>query len=180
MQVMQDLAPIYGLDQEKAVLAGLLHDAGKDLSPPQQKAILAEAGVPSQTAWEQDYLNYMHGPAGAFLVRKELGIQDPQILDAIAMHTYCGDGENYDAPLSWCLRFSDLLEPNRRWDQKAHLIRDGASQLRELVYRGQMDNAAFYQTRLIIEFFRELGVPIHPNLYRSFAQLSAKKENRHD
>jgi HD superfamily phosphohydrolase YqeK len=33
MQVMQELAPIYALDPKKALLAGLLHDAAKELPP---------------------------------------------------------------------------------------------------------------------------------------------------
>jgi hypothetical protein len=36
MEVMADLAAIYGLDREPAVTAGLLHDAARDLAPKAQ------------------------------------------------------------------------------------------------------------------------------------------------
>ncbi len=112
----------------------------------------------------------MHGPVSAYLVEKELGIHDPLILDAITMHTFYGEGENLEAPLVWCLRFSDLLEPNRKWNETAHLIRDGEAQLRRLVFSGQMDEAAFFQTDLMIHFYAETGHPIHPNMQKIYEE----------
>jgi HD superfamily phosphohydrolase YqeK len=38
MQVMGELAPVYELNREQAMIAGLLHDAAKDFSPEQQEA----------------------------------------------------------------------------------------------------------------------------------------------
>jgi putative nucleotidyltransferase with HDIG domain len=43
MQVMEELAKVYSLDRDKAVLAGLLHDAAKDLAPARQTALVEEA-----------------------------------------------------------------------------------------------------------------------------------------
>ena len=59
MRVMGDLAPVYGLDPGRATVAGLLHDAAKDMPHPamldwRQKRLFldlslrAAAGVPAR------------------------------------------------------------------------------------------------------------------------------------
>jgi predicted HD superfamily hydrolase involved in NAD metabolism len=172
MHVMSELARIYGLDREQAILTGLLHDAGKDLPPERQDQIIVEAGISIQTPCDRDFSLYLHGPVSAFFIQKELGITDPLILDAITTHTYYGEGENFEAPLTWCLRFSDLLEPNRHWDQKARWIGDNITRLRRLVYNGNLTEASFFQTGILIRFFDEMGYPTHPNMHRIYQELS--------
>jgi predicted HD superfamily hydrolase involved in NAD metabolism len=135
MQVMQELAEIYCLDREKAILAGFLHDAGKDLPLDVQRQIAREAAIQINEPCEQNYELYLHGPVGAYFVFKELGITDGLILDAISMHTYFGKGDNFNSPLVWCLRFSDILEPNRTWDN-VRCIREGRTRLRKIVLTG--------------------------------------------
>ena len=173
-QVMAKLSRIYHLDRERALLAGLLHDAAKDLSPQQREALIAEANIPNQTAWERDYVLYQHGPVGAYYVQKELGITDPIILDAITMHTYCGEGENFYSPLVWCLRFADILEPGRHWDGKARWLKIGEPLLRRLVFGGQLEEAAFLQTGLLIRFFEDTNSPIHPNMHKANQHYAAR------
>lgn len=168
MQMMDELTAIYPLNREKALTAGLLHDAAKELAPEARKQIIQEAGIQIQTDWERDYVNYMHGPVSAYFIQRELGICDPLVLDAITMHTFCGEGENMEAPLVWCLRFADILEPNRKWNEMAHLIRDREPQLRRLVYAGHMTEAALLQTDMLIRFYEETGHPVHPNMRRIY------------
>ena len=98
MQVMEELAEIYCLDREETILAGLLHDAGKELSPGQQLQIIKEAAIHINEPCEQNYELYLHGPVGAYFVFKELGITDGLILDAIRMHTYFGKADNLNSP----------------------------------------------------------------------------------
>ncbi|RPJ42795.1 MAG: HD domain-containing protein [Chloroflexi bacterium] len=167
MQVMGELAEIYGLDREVAMTAGLLHDAAKDLSPEEQQRWVREGNIPVQYPCERDYSLYLHGPVGAYFVQKELGITDRLVLDAIATHTWCeAERDNFHHPLSWCLRFSDILEPYRRWDGKAHIVGEGAPRLRELAFAGNLKEAALFHADMIIRFFDENGYPVHPNYYR--------------
>jgi HD superfamily phosphohydrolase YqeK len=173
MQVMGELAEIYALDLEKALSVGLLHDAGKDLLPDQQEQILKEAAIEIRFDCDRDYLHYLHGPVGAYFVCKELGLTDPLVLDAISMHTYYGNGENFDAPLVWCLRFSDIIEPTRDWS-KVQWLREGASRLRKTVYSGRLAEGAFLQTGWLIKWFEEAGKPVHPNMRRIYQELSIK------
>ena len=88
MQVMGELAEVYGLDPEKARIIGILHDAGKDLPPDVQRQLIVEGNIQIQHACDVNYYHYLHGPVGAFLVQKELGITDELILGAIISHTF--------------------------------------------------------------------------------------------
>lgn len=171
MQVMGELAPVYDLDREKALITGLLHDAAKDLDPTQQKEIIQQSQVQIQYECESDYSRYLHGPVGAYFVRQEFGITDPLILDAIAMHTFCGEGANWNAPICWCLRFADILEPHRNWS-KVRWLRNGAARLKEAVYAGRLAEGAFLQTGLLIKWWTEDKVAIHPHITRSYQELA--------
>jgi predicted HD superfamily hydrolase involved in NAD metabolism len=163
MQVMGELAKVYALDPEKAIITGLLHDAAKDLPLVHQQQLIKEFGIKIEIPCEQDYNLYLHGPVSAYYVYKELGITDKQILDAIRMHCYTGNGENFNSVFTWCLRFSDILEPNRvfgdvRW------FREGKTRLNDAVYSGRLAEAAFLQTGWLLKMYEEKGFPIHPNL----------------
>lgn len=112
---------------------------------------------------------------GADFIHKELGITDAPILDAVSMHTYCGSGTGFDAPICWCLRFSDILEPTRDWTD-VELLRTGMRRLRETVYAGRLDEGALLQTGWLIEWFEGEGRPVHPNMRRVCRELSVKLE----
>jgi HD superfamily phosphohydrolase YqeK len=171
MGVMGELSEVYGLDKETALAVGLLHDAAKDLQPHRQKELVAEANIELHYECDVNFLLYLHGPVSAYLVNKELGVNDPIILDAITMHTYYGYGTNFNEPMCWCLRFSDILEPTRDW-RGVKWLREGAALLAEVVYAGRMMEGAFLQTGWLIHWFEEAGVPVHPNMRRVYRELS--------
>jgi len=170
--VMGELAEVYDLNQEQALLAGLLHDAAKDIGETEQTRLIVEAGITIRNEAEKDYNHILHGPVGAYLVRKELGIVDTAVLDAITSHTFYGEVAGLDTSLSWCLRFSDLLEPTRNWSNVRWLGRN-VPRLREAAYGGRMVEAAVIQTGSLMGWFREHGMAIHPNMQRAWVEKSA-------
>jgi predicted HD superfamily hydrolase involved in NAD metabolism len=172
MQVMGEFSKIYGLNEERALITGLLHDAAKDLAQEQIEEIVKDAHIVFHEPCENEYTLYLHGPVGAFYVQRELGVTDPEVLDAIYRHTWMGEIEAFEPPLVWCLRFSDILEPNRKWDGNAIKIREGIPGLRETAFAGQLREAAFIHTGMIIEFFKSIDAPIHSNYYRVYKELS--------
>jgi hypothetical protein len=93
-------------------------------------------------------------------------------LDAIYRHTWFGAIEGFESPLVWCLRFSDILEPNRMWDSAARKIQEGEPKLRECVFAGKLEEAALIQANMVIGFFNDTGKPVHPNYYRIQQGLS--------
>jgi predicted HD superfamily hydrolase involved in NAD metabolism len=167
--VMAELAPIYGLDAEQAVTAGLLHDAAKELTGSEQAHWIQAAGLTCAPVGENDYL-YLHGPVSAALVRADLGVSDALVLEAITTHTFWGGGAYYHHPLSWCLRFSDLIEPNRGWVNMPWLA-SRLHRIRTLIYSGRMEEAALLQTGWVLRLFEELNSPTHPNLRRIMIEL---------
>ena len=175
MQVMGELAKVYGLDQEMARTIGILHDAGKDLPPDQQEELIIEANLRTDQPFASNY-EYMHGLAGAIFVKKELDINNPLILDAITSHTFIPSSSYFHHPLSWCLRFSDIIEPNRDWNAEKRIqVLDLT--LKDLVYDGKMVQAARIYTGKIIQWFVEKCRPVHPNFYQVKAELGALMSN---
>ena len=165
MHVMGELAVIYSLDRSRAMTAGLLHDAAKDLEPERQLALAEEAEIMFSHPCERHPI-YLHAPMSAYLVSKELGITDSLILDAISAHSYAGDGDHSDALFSRCLRFADILAPSKEWK--------GMRKLKSVVYAGRVEEAALLQSGWLIEYFREESIPIHPNLLNDYQALSAR------
>jgi HD superfamily phosphohydrolase YqeK len=162
---------VYHLDRDQAVTAGLLHDAAKDLTSEEYEQIVIDAGIQIYYPCDRDYTLYLHGPVGAQLVARRLNISDPLTLDAIKLHTFYGDGEYFEHPLVWCLRFSDLLEPSRNWHD-VRVLREGAARLRKTVYSGRMAEGAFLQTGWLIQWFDEDGKPVHPNMRKMYQKLA--------
>ena len=171
MQVMGVLAEVYGLDRELARTIGILHDAAKDLSPDEQEQLILEGNIQTRYDCEKIY-DYQHGAVGSYFVQRELGISDPLILDAITNHTFIGYSSYFHHPLCWCLRFSDIIEPNRNWASEKR-IQALAIKLIELVYGGKMAESALLQTETIIQWFTEKGIPVHPNYYQVKGELEA-------
>lgn len=165
MQVMLELSPIYSLHPEQAMLAGLLHDTAKDLSHERQLQLAEEAKLEFLDPCERLPI-YLHAPIGAYLAEKELHIKNQLVLDAIAAHSFSAGMENFNAPLSQCLRFADLLAPITIWD--------GIKRFKSVVYAGKADEASLLQYGWLMEYFQEKQTPIHPNVIREHQRLSSK------
>jgi predicted HD superfamily hydrolase involved in NAD metabolism len=170
MLVMGELAEVYGLDKEKAQTIGILHDAGKDLPQSKIDGLVREGKIQITYECETNYVLYLHGPVGSYFVFKELGIQDELILDAIKTHTYYGTSRYFNDPMTWCVRFADILEPTRRWGQEKIML-DCAGRLRELAYAGRMKEGAFLQTDCLIKWFEGKGMPVHPTMRKCLQEL---------
>ena len=86
-QVARDLAEQYGVDPGKAYATGLLHDYAKGMSGQE---LLDRAEIYQLMEHPADSLlpDLLHGPVGAYLVKQELGIEDEEMLAAIAPVSY--------------------------------------------------------------------------------------------
>lgn len=71
--------------EDKAELAGLLHDNAKKMPVPDQLAIARERGLEISPSEEQSP-ELLHGKVGALLLRRRFGIADPEVEQAIADH----------------------------------------------------------------------------------------------
>ncbi len=81
-----ELAKMYGLDEEKAELAGLLHDNAKCLSNEELRKIIDEKFPEIPECELMNYKTY-HAPCGAYFAQEKFGVEDNEIIRAIKVHT---------------------------------------------------------------------------------------------
>lgn len=82
----RELAKKYGANEEKAYLAGLLHDIMKEEGYSAQKAEIEKDGT-VMTPLEVNNKKVYHQMSGAAFVKNELGITDSDIINGIRYHT---------------------------------------------------------------------------------------------
>ncbi|OQB15762.1 MAG: putative nicotinate-nucleotide adenylyltransferase [Firmicutes bacterium ADurb.Bin193] len=80
------LALHYGADAEKAVLAGLAHDCVKELDFDEMFKLCEKYRITLDSITKEEK-KLIHAVLGAEYAKRELGIDDPEIYDAIRYHT---------------------------------------------------------------------------------------------
>ena len=110
--VAVELAQLAGCDPFVAEIGGWLHDACKEHNQKQLVVEAREFGLQLNTIEEANG-QLLHGPVGALTAKRELGITDQVLLDAISEHTL---GAINMTPLSQILFLADCLEESRPRD----------------------------------------------------------------
>lgn len=110
-----------GVAAEQAVTAGLLHDLCKPLKPD----ALAEKAKRYGITQYLDVPNLLHGPVAAEEARRELGVHDEDVIDAIRWHT---TGRAEWGRVGQVLFYADFSEPRRPHPQAAEARRILAEQ----------------------------------------------------
>ncbi len=105
----RELAEKYNLDQEKAYVAGLLHDCAKCFSTEKLKEIIDK----NLSVEACEMLNYktLHAPVSAYVAEKDFGVKDEEILSAIRWHTL---GKINMTDFEKIIFLADKIEPNTR------------------------------------------------------------------
>ena len=80
------LAKKYGADEEKAAIAGMLHDITKEMDKEEQLQIILDSGIILDNV-QKSAPKLWHGLTGSLYIKKNLGIDDEDILNAIRYHT---------------------------------------------------------------------------------------------
>ena len=105
----KELAIKFGLDKEKAELAGLVHDCAKCLSKEELIEIMDK--YCSVESCERINPKTFHAPAGAYVAKKEFNIDDEEILSAIRWHTI---GHNNMTDFEKVIFVADKIEERTR------------------------------------------------------------------
>lgn len=81
----KELAEQFGVNPEKAYLAGLIHDCAKCLPENDLKTLLCSC----EDVCEEELVNTktFHAPCGVIVAKNKFGINDEEILSAIRCHT---------------------------------------------------------------------------------------------
>lgn len=166
-EVAAELAGLHGADKDAAALAGLLHDYAKNMSPEE----LREAAQALNLELDDVVSRHMmlaHGPVGAGLVERDLGISDSDILNAIRFHTVGRPGMG---KLEKIVYLADFIEPGRKFKK--------ADELRK-VARDNLDKAVLMALESSLEYLIGSDRLMHPNtLFTRNAMIIEQNSRRH-
>lgn len=159
-------AGLYGLDAERAGLAGLLHDVARDFSDAELLAAAARYGLPVDPVILANPL-ILHAAVGARLIQGEWGVSDPLILEAVACHTI-PEAEMSD--FAKLIYLADICEPNRHWWPGRETLVSLAQQ--------DLDQAMAFGIAETMAYLEEKGQTPHPHtlgVLEHFRQKAADK-----
>jgi len=120
------LAERNNVDDVKARLAALLHDCAK-VSKAQTCAYIERFQI-CPYAYAKNFPNILHGPLGAEVARAEYGVEDPEVLLAIANHTVLSQGMS---ALDKIIYLADKIEPTRDYAGVSEIRAAAARSLNE-------------------------------------------------
>jgi len=127
----EDLALLHDLDEDRARLAALLHDAAREIGPDEFLKLADKWNVNVGES-ERQSPKLLHGPVAAELARRELGIDDEEVLEAVRAHTTGRPGME---PLALVLYVADKIEPARDYPSVGRL----REQAREDLHRAALE-----------------------------------------
>ena len=140
-----NLAMRYGCSLDKAELAGLLHDCAKCYDNNSIIAACRNSGM-ELTEGELQAPSIIHSRLGARMAEEKFGVNDPEILSAIACHT---TGKPDMSLLDKILYIADYIEPRR------YKIKDLPA-IRRLAFE-DLDQALFQIMEGTLRYLKESG-----------------------
>jgi predicted HD superfamily hydrolase involved in NAD metabolism len=155
------LAQAHGLDPSRARLAALIHDAAREIYSPEDFLRQAEEWNLPVGDPEKGSPKLLHGPVAAALARRELGVEDEEVLEAVRAHTVAAPGMG---PLALILYLADKIEPARDYPSVGRL-RDLAAE--------NLSKAAAEALRRVMAHNEERGRPTHPASRQTLRWLEA-------
>ncbi|MCL2204780.1 MAG: nicotinate-nucleotide adenylyltransferase [Defluviitaleaceae bacterium] len=153
------LARHYGADVEKARWAALLHDCAKEYSTDKKRALCEKWGI-ALDAMAASMIDLTHGPIGAESARRDYGVTDTEILQAIRYHS---TGHGGMTVLDKVIILADYIEPYRE-DYPP------LAQMRALAYT-DMNKALRVGIKYTIKEETQAGNPVHPDSHDALAAL---------
>lgn len=154
METAIELAKLYGVDEKKAEVAAIFHDYAKCRAISEMEEIIKSEGLPKDLLCYNKEL--WHAPVGAYLVEKEVGITDPEILQAITYHT---SGHEKMTMLDKVIYVADYIEPGRKFP--------GVEEARKLAYM-DIDQALLFALKRTIQFLMEKDQTIYPLTFQTY------------
>ena len=145
------LAQRFGVNEEQAKVAGLLHDCARefrneDLITEAEKRLIVVGDI------ERQMPLLLHAYVGSRLVTEKYGVSDHAIEQAIWRHTVGGAKMTKLDKIIW---FADMIEPNRDYP--------GVEELRSLAKTAALDDMVLAGLTQSITFVLQKGGLIHPN-----------------
>jgi nicotinate (nicotinamide) nucleotide adenylyltransferase len=157
------LARRWSLDEETALLAGLLHDCGRSVPVARMAAYVRRHGVKvperEETARRRPLL--LHAYISGDLCRRRFGVNDPAILSAVGKHTL---GSAAMAALDRLVYVADACSEDRAYPE--------AAQLRRLAF-DDLDEAYAACLRHKLDHCLREGSWVHPETIKAWNALAS-------
>ncbi len=169
------LAQVYGIDERKARLAGLLHDWDKGYRNNAMRERVCDLGLDSSLdPWVVANLpEVLHGPTAAAALSRSFPEIPPDVIHAIWVHTVaCKDMSDLDK----IIYVADAIEPNRNYD--------GVDAIRAEVGKVQLDDLYRDVYKHWLSVLLEKEVVMHPDTIDIWNEMvydgSRKKKKKFD
>ena len=145
------LAQRFGVNEEQARIAGLLHDCAReyrneDLITEAEKRLIVVGDI------ERQMPLLLHAYVGSRLVTEKYGVSDHAVDQAIWRHTVGGAKMTKLDKIIW---FADMIEPNRDYP--------GVEELRSLAKTAALEDMVLAGLTQSITFVLQKGGLIHPD-----------------
>ncbi|MGI6424908.1 MAG: bis(5'-nucleosyl)-tetraphosphatase (symmetrical) YqeK [Tepidanaerobacteraceae bacterium] len=163
------LADIYGVDESKSAIAGLLHDCARGMDTENQLKMAVSFGILLDDIEKREKV-LIHGPLGAVIAKKDYGINDEEILKAIRIHT---TGDTNMSLFDKIIFISDFIEPLRSFP--------GVDEIREKAFESKdLDGAIIGAFDSTIRYVLSRGSLLHPRtiLSRNFILMQRESEGK--
>ncbi len=163
----KELALIYGCDPEKAYTVGLVHDCCKDEPAGLQLSYILENKV-ELSEYELDVPKLYHAISGSVFAKKEFGIEDEDMLNAIRYHT---TGRKGMSLIEKVVFIADFISAERDYNG-VDIMREKAKQ--------SLDEAIVEGLGFTIKDLITRNMIVHPDTVLAFndAMFNLQKEKK--
>ncbi|MBO4320320.1 MAG: bis(5'-nucleosyl)-tetraphosphatase (symmetrical) YqeK [Treponema sp.] len=151
-ETARKMCDIYGEDPDKGYFTGLAHDICKDLDDDTQISLAQEDGQ-EITELERKKPFLLHGRAAAIKLQKDFGVNDPDVIQAVANHTFGGIGF---CKLAKIIFAADKIEPGRP---------QSTEEYRRELFSKPLDQMALAVLQMQIDFLVSRGKEVAPVSY---------------
>ena len=151
VEMSEKLAKIYNANIEKCKVAALLHDICKEMNMEYIKNICKNNFINELSEEDLENNEILHGFAGAYYVKNELGINDKEILNAIKYHTV---GAKDMTLLEKIVYIEDAIEYGRNYPSVV--------EIREETFKN-LDKGILMEIEHKEEYLESIGKKSHPN-----------------
>jgi len=155
----RELAQKHGVDTQKAVCAALLHDCAKCMPLEQMQSVARENRLTDDEAVLSDG-NLLHSVVGAYEAKHTYGVEDDEVLAAIACHTL---GRKGMTPLDMIVFLADKIEASRAAYPLLEAIRKQAET--------NLPKAVHLSLTSTVDYVRQRGGCLHPATLEVIAWL---------
>ena len=165
----EELADIYGVDTDKARMAGLLHDwdKGLTLNEIRRRVMMYDLDIDPVVVSSMPWL--LHGPTAAAALKDEFPEIDTDVLQAIARHT---SGDRNMTELDMIVYVADLVEPGRKYSN--------VKEVRRACGRVSLEELYFLAFKNVLQFLVSQNRPVHPETIEVWNYLVERLKNSHE